>query len=270
MRIPKHMLPGQAAGEPTARADLSPITSLGAVPWTRNDVAGDLDTFLPLFDRRPIRENQGGMRSVGLFNVWFLLNRLRPKSVLESGIWKGQSTWLIEETLPGADIVSIDINLPIREYISRRARYSDTDFLRIDMNALGWKSEGSLAFFDDHQDVIPRLRRCQALGIRHIILDDNYPEFLGARHVSAAAVLNDRNPDGTVRYAAERQWLLENTEAYYLCMPIFDYLEPLTMEKSYIKEPSLLGRFDASRHARYETYFRDLPEYRWTTYLKLK
>lgn len=270
MRIPKHLQPDQAANRQPAPQDLSPITSLGTVPWTRNDVTDALDAFLPMFARRPIRENQGGMRSVGLFNVWFLLNRIRPKSVLESGIWKGQSTWLIEETLPDADIVSIDINLPIREYISRKARYSDTDFLRIDLKASGWNSAGSLAFFDDHQDVIPRLRKCRDLGIKHIILDDNYPEFLGARHVSAAAVLNDRNQDGTARYASDREWLLENAEAYYLCMSIFDYLEPLTMEKSYIKEPSLLGRFDASRHARYETYFRDLPEYRWTTYLKLK
>ncbi len=270
MRIPKSMLPGEIGRKPDRAQDLSPITGLGTVPWSREDVSAALDAFLPMFERRPIRENQGGMRSVGLFNVWFLLNRLRPGSVLESGIWKGQSTWLIEETLPGAEIVSIDINLPIREYISRKARYSDTDFLKIDMSAFGWKSESGLAFFDDHQDVIPRLKKCQALGIKHIILDDNYPEFLGARHISAAAILNDRNPDGTVRYAADRQWLLENTGTYYLCMSIFDYLEPLTMEKSYIKEPSLLGRFDPARHARYETYSRDLPEYRWTTYLKLK
>jgi hypothetical protein len=270
MRIPKSMLPAETDRKPGPTDILSPITCLGSVPWNRTDVTAALDTFLPIFDRRPIRENQGGMRSVGLFNVWFLLNRLRPRSVLESGIWKGQSTWLIEETLPEAEIVSIDINLPIREYVSRRARYSDSDFMRIDMEAFGWNSEGSLAFFDDHQDVVPRLRKCQSLGIKHIILDDNYPEFLGARHISAAAILNDRNGDGTARYPSERRWLLENTESYYLCMSIFDYPEPLTMEKSFIKEPSLLGRFDPSRHARYETYFRDLPEYRWTTYLKLK
>jgi hypothetical protein len=270
MRIPKSMLPSESDRKPAPIIDLSPITALGSVPWDRTDVSDALDAFLPLFGKRPIRENQGGMRSVGLFNVWFLLNRLRPRSVLESGIWKGQSTWLIEETLPAAEIVSIDINLPIREYISRRARYSDTDFLKVDMNAFGWDSVESLAFFDDHQDVIPRLRKCQSLGIKKIILDDNYPEFIGARHISAAAILNDRNQDGTARYPADRQWLLDNTESYYLCMSIFDYLEPLTMEKSFIKEPSLLGRFDPVRHARYETYLRDLPEYRWTTYLKLK
>lgn len=264
------MLSGEAVPKPESAKDIGPITGLGSVPWTRADVSESLDAFLPLFERRPIRENQGGMRSVGLFNVWFLLNRLGPRSVLESGIWKGQSTWLIEDTLPGADIVSIDVNLPIREYISRRARYSDTDFLKIDLAPFGWSSQGSLAFFDDHQDVLPRLRKCQMLGIKHVILDDNYPEFLGARHISAAAILNDRGPDGSARFPAERQWLLENTETYYLCVPIFDYLEPLTMEKSYIKEPSLLGRFDPSLHARYEPYFRDLPEYRWTTYLKMR
>ncbi|MDB5104287.1 MAG: hypothetical protein JWP91_1976 [Fibrobacteres bacterium] len=270
MRIPLHSLKPGEGGNTAAGQDTGRIESLGSVPWSRTDLSNALDQFLPLFDRRPIRENQGGMRSVGLFNVWFLLNRLRPASVLESGIWKGQSTWLIEQTLPGAGIVSIDINLQIREFISGKARYSDTDFLRIDLNAFGWDGRESLAFFDDHQDVIPRLKKCQFLGIKHIILDDNYPEFSGNRHISAAAVLNDRDASGGIRFPEERRWLLGNLDAYHVCMPIFDYGEPLTMEKSRITAESLMGRFDPARHARYESYWKDMPEYRWTTYLKLK
>jgi hypothetical protein len=210
------------------------------------------------------------MRSVGLFNVWFLLSRLRPQAVLESGIWKGQSTWLIERTLPAASIISLDIDLGIREYVSPRARYGQIDFLQLDLAQAGWPSQGGLAFFDDHQDVMPRLRKCHELGIRDVILDDNYPEFSGARHVSAAAVLNDRGPSGEIRFAAERAWLQEHLEAYYLCAPVFDYKEPLTLEKSFIATPSLLGTYDPARHSRYESYFQDMPEYRWTTYLRLK
>lgn len=240
------------------------------VPWGDAEVIAALPEFLPHFHRRPIRDNQGGMRSVGLFNVWFLLTRLRPDSVIESGVWKGQSTWLIEDTLPNAKIFSIDPNLSLREYVSGRARYSQTDFLGQDLHAMGFRYPETLAFFDDHQDVLPRLELCRMQGIRHVILDDNYPEFAGARHVSAAAILNDRNGDGTPKYPGERKSLLEMTESYYLCKPIFDYREPLTMEKSLISEPSLLGPFDSGRHSGLETYFQDMPEYRWTTYLKLK
>ena len=272
MRIPRNPdTPVQPAPRPSeAGPDNGTIDHFGNVPWSGEDPAAALAEFLPLFERRPIRDNQGGMRSVGLFNVWFLLKHLKPASVVESGIWKGQSTWLIEQTVPAADILSIDINLPIRQYISPKARYSGMDFLQLDFGKLGWRSEGGLAFFDDHQDVYPRLLKCQSLGIKHIILDDNYPEFAGARHVSAAAILNDRNGPGEPRYPAERRYLMENLEAYHVCRPIFDYREPLTMEKSFLTGPSLLGEFDPVRHAPFEAYHRDMPEYRWTTYLRLK
>jgi len=266
MRIPNRPFPAP----PSAPAMDGPISEVGTVPWTRDETVSALDAFLPLFECRPIADNQGGMRSVGLFNVWFLITRLRPKAVLESGIWKGQSTWLIERAVPEAQILSIDINLSLRVYVSQRASYTQTDFLALDLHGLGWPREGGLAFFDDHQDVLPRLRKCRDLGIRDIILDDNYPEYGGARHISAAAILNDRNADGSIRFPGERRDLLEMMEAYYVCKPVFDYHEPLTMEKSYIKEPSLLGAFDPARHGRFQTYQRDLPEYRWTTYLKLR
>src|SRR4051812_40880727 len=101
MRIPNQPLPSPRS----APVQDGPISEFGSVPWTRDDAAASLESFLPLFEMRPIADNQGGMRSVGLFNVWFLITRLRPKAVLESGIWKGQSTWLIEQAAPEAGIL---------------------------------------------------------------------------------------------------------------------------------------------------------------------
>lgn len=264
MRIPASPGPAGRPAEPTE----SPITEIGQVPWTRQDAVAALPEFLPLFDRRPIRDNQGGMRSVGLFNVWFLLRRLRPASVIESGVWKGQSTWLIEETLPGVKLLCLDPNLGLRQHVSPAARYSDADFLKLDLAGWVGGGEGCLAFFDDHQDAGPRLRRCRELGIRDIIFDDNYPDFSGNRHVSAAAVLNDRQ-GGQPRFPGERDYLLRNAEAYWISPPIFDHAEPVTGEKSIITVPSLLGAFDPARHGALAPYRADMPEYRWTTYIRL-
>ena len=61
-----------------------------------------------------------------------MLKKKNPKNVIESGIWKGQGTWLIENTLPNATIFSIDIDLSIREYISEKVRYFEKDFNEID------------------------------------------------------------------------------------------------------------------------------------------
>ena len=49
--------------------------------------------------------------------VYIFLNKIKPKFVVESGIYKGQTTWLIEKTLPKAKILAIDINLESRTYI---------------------------------------------------------------------------------------------------------------------------------------------------------
>lgn len=63
-----------------------------------------------------------------MFAVWFMSKKLNPELIIESGVYKGQSTWLFEVSCPQARIVSIDVNLDFREYISSRAEYSDLDF----------------------------------------------------------------------------------------------------------------------------------------------
>ena len=62
--------------------------------------------------------------------VYIFLNKIKPKFVVESGIYKGQTTWLIEKTLPKAKILAIDINLESRTYISKskNVKYSNIDF----------------------------------------------------------------------------------------------------------------------------------------------
>jgi len=276
MRIPRDLQPKKEADQNAPRSTgwstgvtpTSRIEAFGEPGWTPADLAASLETFLPIFDRRPIKDNQGGMPSVGLFNVWFLLRKINPGFVIESGVWKGQSTWLIENTAPSADILDVDINLPLRQYISPRAEYTSTDFLAQDLRSKNLAGRNALAFFDDHQDVIPRLRKCRELGIKHIILDDNYPEFLGNRHISAAACLNDRDASGREKYPEEKRYLLDNLEVYQVLPPVFDHAGPLTMEKSFITLPSLLGAYDPARHARLEVDSQDMPQYRWTTYLK--
>ena len=63
-----------------------------------------------------------------MFSLYFILKKIRPNFVIESGIYRGQSTWLIEKTLPKTKILSIDPNLDNRIYISKKAKYSKLDF----------------------------------------------------------------------------------------------------------------------------------------------
>lgn len=151
---------------------------IGTVDWSNEELRAAIPEFLALYEQRPIKDNQGGMRSPHLFATWFMLKKIQPTYVVESGIWKGQSTWLIEQTLPNAKVFSIDLNLPVREYISDKVQYFNKDFSAIDWSIIPDKSE-ALLFFDDHQNAFERIKKGEILGFRKYIFEDNYPSKYG-------------------------------------------------------------------------------------------
>ncbi len=152
------------------------IVSIGAPPWTRSEIVDHIDEFESLYAGRPIEDNVGGMKAPHMFAVWFMAKKLSPDLVVESGIWKGQSTWLLEKACPEAKLVSIDLDLGNRQYISDRAIYSARDFSEQDWSEV---TERSLVFFDDHQNAYKRLQQCKWFGFKHILFEDNYPAIQG-------------------------------------------------------------------------------------------
>lgn len=149
---------------------------IGNPPWSKTEILASIDEFLTVYDNRPIKDNQGGIQAPHMFAVWFMAKKLSPEFIIESGIWKGQSTWLLEQACPKAELFSIDLNLKRREYISDKAVYSDRDFSEQDWTEV---SDRTLVFFDDHQNAYKRLQQCQWFGFKHLIFDDNYPSYKG-------------------------------------------------------------------------------------------
>lgn len=132
----------------------------------------DYIQFIELYKRGPCKDNVGGLKEIKSFYLWFMLTVLRPAVVIESGVWRGCSTWLIENAT-NAKIYCLDPNVDnvsFYTYRSPRAIYSKTDFLSYSFSDL----TDSLLILDDHQDACPRLRKCLNIGIKHIILDDDY------------------------------------------------------------------------------------------------
>lgn len=137
--------------------------------------------FNKLYDKRPIKNNDGGMKSPHMFWVFLILKLINPLVVIESGIFKGQSTWLIENTCPNAKIISIDPNMNQIIYKSKKADYRTKDF-----NSHNWSNElgidtclNTLAFIDDHQNNYDRLKHAYNHKIGHVIFEDNYPTTKG-------------------------------------------------------------------------------------------
>ena len=154
------------------------IRNLGKVNWSNEEIISLIPEFLALYKEKPIKDNQGGMKAPHMFATWFMLKKLNPKNVIECGIWKGQGTWLIEKTLPDANIFSIDIKLNMREYISDKVTYFNKDFSLIDWTQIDDK-ENTLLFFDDHQNAFDRIKKGKEFGFKNFIFEDNYPAKQG-------------------------------------------------------------------------------------------
>jgi hypothetical protein len=154
------------------------IRDLGRVNWNRDEMRNSIPEFLDLYQQKPIGDNEGGMKTPHMFATWFMLRKLKPANVIESGVWKGQGTWLIERTLPDATVYSLDVDLSFRAYISDRVKYFNRDFYEIDWSGIDDK-ENTLLFFDDHQNAIARIKKGGEMGFKQFIFEDNYPSRQG-------------------------------------------------------------------------------------------
>jgi len=131
----------------------------------------NIKNFLKIYKNRPIKNNNHGMKINHMFAFYYLLKKIKPKYIIESGVFKGQGTWLIETVLPNSKVFSIDLDLAQRTYISKRVKYLDYDFKYFNEKI---EPNKTLAFFDDHTDHLERIKQCKYLNIKHIIFEDNY------------------------------------------------------------------------------------------------
>ena len=133
----------------------------------------NLTYFLEIYKNRPIKNNQSGMKIDHCFALFCLLKKIKPSHIIESGVWKGQTTWLIKKVLKNSKIYSIDIDLSNREVI-----YDDVNYLNKDITKYNWKNldkNKTLIIFDDHVCFSRRLNFLKKNKFKHIIFDDNLP-----------------------------------------------------------------------------------------------
>ena len=141
------------------------------IKWNIYEIKDEIKKFIELYKSRPIKNNKGGMLFPHMFALYFILKKIKPVLIIESGIYKGQSTWLIEKTLPKSNIISIDTNLKSRIYISKKAHYSDIDFKFQNFSNI---PKNTLVFFDDHVNHFERIKEALYFNIKNIVLEDNY------------------------------------------------------------------------------------------------
>lgn len=141
------------------------------------DMADSVAEFIDIYRSRPVVDNMGGMGINHSWALWFILKQLNPDTVVESGVWKGHSTWLIHTALPKAHILSFDVSFSRREYTCPNAEYIERDWVNYDWSKVDLRN--SIALFDDHQNTYNRLMQAYWFGIRRAIIEDNYPTGQG-------------------------------------------------------------------------------------------
>ncbi|URE28409.1 hypothetical protein MUK42_05976 [Musa troglodytarum] len=165
-----------------------------AVEWTRKDLLKGLEEFVPIYETRPIKNNMYGMGFDHSFGLWFMARWLKPDLMIESGAFKGHSTWVLRQAMPETRIISLSPRHP-EKYLKKGPAYVDgnctyfagKDF--VDFGSVDWASmmkkhgisdlSRVLVFFDDHQNELKRLKQALKAGFQHLIFEDNYDTGTG-------------------------------------------------------------------------------------------
>ncbi|XP_020590257.1 uncharacterized protein LOC110031416, partial [Phalaenopsis equestris] len=164
------------------------------VEWTNKDLLKGLEEFVPIYETRPIKNNMYGMGFDHSFGLWFMARWLKPDLMIESGAFKGHSTWVLRQAMPDKPIISLTPRHP-EKYLKKEVAYVDgncTYFAGknfVDFGSVEWdnvlKKQGILnnsrvlVFFDDHQSELKRLKQALKAGFRHLIFEDNYDTGTG-------------------------------------------------------------------------------------------
>lgn len=148
------------------------------------DILVELEAFNQVYRGRPF-DNENGIQGSSAFSLYYYVKKVQPKFIIEAGVWRGFSTWIMENAVPNAQFLCLDPVFALDKYLvpgTMDGRYrpaqssaSHQDFSCVTPDLSAFKPDELLVFFDDHQNKLPRLAQAKGYGIKHVIFDDNFP-----------------------------------------------------------------------------------------------
>ena len=240
---------------------------IGNLKWSREELVGNLEEFSKIYERRPIKINNGGMKAPQIFFAWFVAKKLQPNLIVESGVWYGQGTWVFEQAAPKAEIYCLDpIPYYERGYKSEKAKYISSDFLQNDWTKL--EKSNSLCFFDDHQDALNRIVKCKQEGFNRIMFEDNYPLGQGDCY-SLKKAFDEKDNKQALPGLSVKDYLNHIIDTYFEFPPVFSADEnrwglPWNI---YSVSETLLKEVKQEYE---KIYLEELDQYTWINYVELK
>ena len=129
--------------------------------------------FFEIYRSREKKDNTHGSGFHNAFWLYAIARTLSPDLIVESGVWKGHSSWLLSQACPNANQYGFDISLNKLEYTDLKAQMFEQDWQSYSFP--DFDSNRSLVFFDCHINHAQRLIEAKAKGFKHILFDDNPP-----------------------------------------------------------------------------------------------
>lgn len=240
--------------------------------YQRDELINFIDEFNEIYKNRPIYQNNGGMKSAHLFPLYAYLKLKKPKIIFESGVYRGQSTWLIRSACPESKIVSLDLNLSQRIYTDPLTLYIEKDITEIGISEIirEYDPDDVLVFFDDHQNFTDRVDFLLEEKIKNVIYEDNYPYDQGDC-ISPKKILEELpftiKGDSISIHKDEAEKIKKTISHYEEFPPIFiDKKTRWGTDWSYKTSIPIL---DEKQSDRYPEFYSERFDYTWICYIEM-
>jgi hypothetical protein len=161
-------------------------------PNTLESSQNIVEDFFQIYSTRSQTDNTHGSGFHNAFWLYFIARILNPKLIIESGVWKGHTSWLFLNACPNAILHGFDISLNNLEYNDLPAQFHEQDWQTYQFE--DFDPDKALIFFDCHINHAQRIIEAKEKGFKHILIDDNPPIHKIFSHVPGiptAAMLSE-------------------------------------------------------------------------------
>lgn len=170
--------------------------------------------FSELYESRPIRDRDGSCGyNTGV--ILFIAARLAaPSLILESGTYKGASSWIFRNACPKAEIHCFDLDFSKLVYRDSSIYYHEQDWAKEKLPFA--VPADAFAFFDDHVNHAQRVLEAQERGFTRFIADDNVSKHTLHRDGLPPVPTIDMIYDDDLQDGDELEWLSEGRHLRYI------------------------------------------------------
>lgn len=150
--------------------------------------------FWSLVPHCPVRQKHGGNGFNGSLQIFAVARAVRPDVIVESGVYRGLTTWILRRACPQARIVSFDVTFAQLRHRDPQTTYVEADWTSFAFGDIDMS--GALGFFDDHISQGARILEAYERGLRRCLFDDDVPAHRihthgGPAHPTVSMIFDD-------------------------------------------------------------------------------